>query len=71
MDHFCFLCFVFVMLSCLFIATLWPPAGKGLTSWLSFAMFIVFCHFPCGILGQVWYSIVSISDLCRLFVLCN
>ena len=22
--------------------------------------------FPCGILGQVWYLIVSFSDLCRL-----
>ena len=24
-----------VMLSCLFLAALWSPAGKGLTSWLS------------------------------------
>ena len=31
------------MLSCLFIAALWPPAGKGLTSWLSgLGCFIVF-----------------------------
>ena len=30
------LCFVFVMLSCLFIAALWSPAGKELTSWLSY-----------------------------------
>ena len=22
------------------------------------------CHFPIGILGQVWYLIVSIPDLC-------
>ena len=29
------LCFVFVMLSSLFIAALWSPAGKGLSSWLS------------------------------------
>ena len=39
MDHLCYLCFVFVMLSRLFIAALWSPAGKGLTSWLSFVMF--------------------------------
>ena len=26
----------------------------------------VFVTFPCGILGQVWYLIVSIPDLCRL-----
>ena len=24
------------------------------------------CYFPTGILGQVWYLIVSIPDLCRL-----
>ena len=24
------------------------------------------CHFPIGILGQVWYLIVSIPDLCTL-----
>ena len=24
----------------------------------------VFITFPCGVLGQVWYLIVSISDLC-------
>ena len=28
MDHFCYLCFVFVMLSCLFIAALWLPLGS-------------------------------------------
>ena len=26
-----------------------------------------FVTFPCGILGQVWYLIVSIPDLCPLF----
>ena len=35
MDHFCYLCFVFVMLSCMLIAALWSLAGKGLTFWLS------------------------------------
>ena len=55
------------MLSCLFIAALRSPAGKGLTSWLSslYRMFsYVFVSFPCGALGQVWYLIVSIPDLC-------
>ena len=28
MDHLCYLCLVFVMLSHLFIAALWSPAGK-------------------------------------------
>ena len=54
MDHLCYLCLVFSMLSCLFIAALWSPAGKGLTSWLLFVMFnCVFVTFPGGILGQV------------------
>ena len=42
MDQFCYLCFVFVMPSCLLIAPLLSPAGKGLTSLL----FCVLCHFP-------------------------
>ena len=48
MDHLCYLCVVFVMLSRLFIADLWSPAS------LSFVMFNrVFVTFPRGILGQV------------------
>ena len=67
MDHLCYLCIVLVMLSRLFIAALWSPVGKGLTSWLSFVMFnCVFVTIACGILIQVWYSIVSIPDLCSL-----
>ena len=67
MDHLRYLCLVFVMLSRLFIAALWSPAGKGLTSWLLLVMFNrVFVTFPCGILGQAWYLIVSIPDFCRL-----
>ena len=41
MDHLCYLCLVFVMLSRLFIATSWSPEGKGLTSWLLLVMVIV------------------------------
>ena len=67
MDHLCNLCLVFVMLSCLFIAALWSPAGKRLTSWFLFVMFnCVFVTIPSGILGQVWYLIVSFPDLCHL-----
>ena len=40
MDHLCYLCLVFVMLSHLLISALWSPEGKGLTSWLLFVMFI-------------------------------
>ena len=67
MDHLCYLCLVFVMLLRLFIAALWSPAGKGLTSLLLFVMLnCVFVTFPCVILGQVWYLIVLIPDLCHL-----
>ena len=61
-DH---LCLAFVMLSRLFIATLWSPVEKELTSWLLFVMFkCVFVTFPYGILGQVWFLIVSTPDSC-------
>ena len=40
-DHLSHLCLVFAMLLRLFIAALWSPEGKGLTSWLLFVMFIV------------------------------
>ena len=62
----CVLCLGFVVLSRLFIAALWSPAGKGPTSWLLFVMSnCAFVTFPCGILGQVWYLIVSSLDLWR------
>ena len=55
------------MLSSLFVAALWIPSGKGLTSWLLFVLFNCgFDSFPCGILGQVWYLIVSIPYLCHM-----
>ena len=45
-----------------------PPAGKELTSLLSFV--VSYCkfvsYFPVGILGQVCYLIVPIPDLCTL-----
>ena len=41
---FCYLCFVSIMLSRLFIAALWPPAGKGPTSYVMFSC--VFVNFP-------------------------
>ena len=51
----------------LFICALRSPAVKGLTSWLRFVEYnCEFVHFPIGILGQVWYLIVSSPDLCTL-----
>ena len=44
-----FLCLVVLMLLRMFIAALWSPAGKGLTSWLLLVIFLYFCYFP------MWY----------------
>ena len=53
-------------LPCLFIAaSLVVSSCEGLTSWLLYVMFsCVFITYPYGVLGQVWYLIVSIPDLC-------
>ena len=50
MDNFCYLCFVFVMLSFLFIAALWSADLLALL-YVMFSCVVVF--FPCGVLGQV------------------
>ena len=59
-------CLVFAMFCArLFICALWSPAGKGLTSWLSFVVSTVslsLSHWYPGL----WYLIVSIPDLCTL-----
>ena len=42
---------------------------EGLNTWLSCVtvmFYCVFVTFPCGALGQVWYFIISISNLCLL-----
>ena len=50
MGHLCYLYLVFVMILRLFNAALWAPAVKGLTSWFSFVILIVFLsHF------SMWY----------------
>ena len=37
MDHLCYFCFVLLCFHArLFVDALWSPAGKGLTSWVSF-----------------------------------
>ena len=63
MDILCFsvLCLL-CLCACLCMCSLWSPAGKELTSWLSFVVFN--CEFVT--LGQVWYLIVSVPDLCTL-----
>ena len=69
MDLLCFCSVLCLLCLCarLFICALWSPAGKGLTSWLSFVVSTVCLSLsPVGILGQVWYLTVSIPDLCTL-----
>ena len=62
-------CLVFVMFCArLFICALWSPAGKGLTSWLSFVVSSV------SLSLSHWYPgsgvvLVSIPDLCNLITL--
>ena len=61
----CFFCLVFVIplyvLVCMcLVVTCWERADLlalvcGVLLWV--------CYFPIGILGQVWYLIVSIPDL--------
>ena len=64
MEHLFFVSCVLMLLR-LFIATLWSPAGKGLLALVG-DVYCIFDTFPCGILGQVWYLIISIPDLCLL-----
>ena len=61
-------CLVFAMFCArLFICASWSPAGKGLTSWLSFvvsAVSLSLSHWYSG--SGVVLGIVSIPDLCTL-----
>ena len=49
----------FASVHCCLDVTCWERADIG-------DVYCIFVIFPCGILGQVWYLIVSIPDLCRL-----
>ena len=64
------LVYVFATISCLCLAALWSPVGKGLTSSLGSLVcdvFLCFVTFPYGVLDQVWYLIVSIPGRSLLF----
>ena len=45
MDLFCYLCFtfVFIILSCLFLAALLSPTGKVITCWKRPVLFVLLC----------------------------
>ena len=56
------------ILSCLFLAALWSPAGKELTSWISCDVCAISYN---GALGKVWYLIVLILNRCLpLYIEC-
>ena len=67
MDPLCVLCLVFLMCAsvhCCFVVTCWERADLLA---LVGDVYCIFVAFPCCILGQVWYVIVSFLDLCLLF----
>ena len=68
MGHFRYLCLMFVMLSCLFIAAFLPPAGKYLLALLCMyvVLYCVYVTFSFGGSDQVWCLILSIPELCIL-----
>ena len=50
---------------CSLVVTCWERAGLSALLYVMF-FFCVFVTFPCGVLGKVWYFIVSIPDICLL-----
>ena len=63
MDHLCFCACVspaFASIHCCFVITCW---GRADLLALVGDVYCIFDTFPCGILGLVWYLIVSIPDL--------
>ena len=63
----CVSCLSVILLSCLFLTSLWASVGDGwLLSSLVCCVFLCFVTFPYGVPGQVWCLIVSIHDLCLL-----
>ena len=49
---------------CILVVTFWERAD--LLALLYVMFYCVFVTFPCGVLGQMWYLIVSNLDLCLL-----
>ena len=64
MDHLCFFVscayHVFMSVRCCLLVTCWERADLLA---LVGGVYCIFVTFPCGILGQVWYLIVSFPDL--------
>ena len=67
MDHSC-VCHAFASVHCCRVVTCWERADLLA---LACGVLLCFVTFPCCILGQVWYLIVSIPDICRLSYIYN
>ena len=57
-------CHAVMSVPCSLVVTCWERANLLALLYVMFSC--VFVTFPCGVLGQVWYLIVSIPDLCLL-----
>ena len=60
------ICVIYVLCSSCFRICSLLPSGHLLGNGLFVMSNCDFVTFPCGILGEVWYLIVLIPDLCRL-----
>ena len=61
------ICHVFASAHCCLVVTCWERADLlALVCGVKLVLNWVVVTFPFGILGQVWYLIVSIHDLCPL-----
>ena len=66
-DLLCHLCLSLLYCVVCFLQPCGHLLGKGCPfGFLVWDVFLCFCHFPFGVLGQVWYLIVLISAHCRL-----
>ena len=68
-DLFCYcfcvcLCHTVLSVSCSHVVTCWERADLLAHFYVIFSR--VFVTYPYGVLGQLWYLIVSIPDLCLL-----
>ena len=68
MDLLCFFCLAFVMPLCVSVYMCLMVTCLERADLLALICGVLrrVCHFPIGILGQVWYLIVSIRFLCIL-----
>ena len=57
-------CHIVLSVHCSLVVTCFERANFLALLYVMFSC--VFVNFPCGVLGQVWYLIVLIPDLCLL-----